>query len=531
MNIIWLLLEESWLNVAIAVITGLISGICNARLIVLTNVVISGDLGQNLVWNFAGLAVIALATGIVSQFLLIDLAQGAVFRLRLRLSQSILSAPLRQLETLGANRLLATLTEDVQAISNSVFVIPFICVDIAVIVGCLAYLSWLSGIVFLAVIVFMGLAIATVQVLISKIYKQLELAREEDDLLYKHFRSITDGIKELKLHSRRRQEFIDLELQVSAKKSRHFRSLAFKTVAIATSGGEVMFFILLAMLLFGLPRITSVSGTLLGAYILTLTYLIKPIQGILERLPNLFSASVAVKKVRTMGLELAKSAELNTKVTEPNFNWQYLKINQISHSYQNDQDSHFVLGTLDLTLKAGELVFIIGGNGSGKSTLAKIITGLYIPEKGNIELDGIAISDENREWYRQHFSAIFSDFYLFNRLLGVENREQEVQKYLRELQLDSKVQVQNRVLSTTSLSSGQRKRLALLTAYLEDRPIYLFDEWASDQDPTFREIFYKQLLPDLKLRGKTILVISHDDRYFQIADRVIKLEYGKIVSS
>ncbi|MGB3138144.1 MAG: hypothetical protein WBG38_15900 [Nodosilinea sp.] len=85
------------------------------------------------------------------------------------------------------------------------------------------------------------------------------------------------------------------------------------------------------------------------------------------------------------------------------------------------------------------------------------------------------------------------------------------------------------MLSTLDLSQGQRKRLALLTAYLEDRPVYLFDEWASDQDPLFREVFYKQILLELKQRGKTVLVISHDDRYFYLADQLVKLEYGQRV--
>jgi putative pyoverdin transport system ATP-binding/permease protein len=533
MNILWLLLQESWLSVAIAIVTGLVSGACSAQLIVLTNTVISANSTENLVWYFAGLAAIALLTGIISQFLLIDLAQSAVYKLRIRLSREILAAPLRQLEELGANRLLASLTEDVQAISNSVFVIPFICIDVAVVIGCLAYLGGLSGIVFLAVLVFVGLAIAFIQVLINKIYKLLTLARLESDTLYKHFRSITEGIKELKLHSSRREEFFTGELEVSAGKLKQIRTKAFQTSAIATVGGELIFFILLGMLLFGLPQVVPVTKPVLGAYILTLTYLVKPLQSILERLPNLFSASVAVQKVKLMGLELARQAEVNSsfnssKAGEKN-SWQKLHLNHITHSYRGE-DNHFTLGELNLTFTAGELVFIIGGNGSGKSTLAKIITGLYIPELGTIEIDGIVITDQNREWYRQHFSVIFADFYLFDRLLGIDNIDLDLQaqKYLTALELGAKVQVSDGKFSTTSLSQGQRKRLALLTAYLEDRPIYLFDEWASDQDPLFRDIFYRQLLPDLKSRGKTVLVISHDDRYFEVADRVIKLDYGKI---
>ena len=159
-----------------------------------------------------------------------------------------------------------------------------------------------------------------------------------------------------------------------------------------------------------------------------------------------------------------------------------------------------------------------------------MITGLYIPEAGEIVLDDIKITDDNREWYRQHFSVIFSDYYLFEKLLGMGKPalDEQAQEYLRQLKIAHKVTIENGKLSTTDLSQGQRKRLALLTAYLENRPIYLFDEWASDQDPMFRDIFYKEILVNLKKRNKTVLVISHDDHYFHLADRIIKLDYGKI---
>jgi putative pyoverdin transport system ATP-binding/permease protein len=194
------------------------------------------------------------------------------------------------------------------------------------------------------------------------------------------------------------------------------------------------------------------------------------------------------------------------------------------------EEMGFLLGPISLTLLPGQITFIVGGNGSGKSTLAKLITGLYPARTGSIYLDGVPITDENREWYRQHFSAIFSDFYLFDSYLGFNHSDldQEVQSYLKQLQLDHKVQVRDGVLSTTNLSQGQRKRLALLTAYLEDRPVYLFDEWASDQDPHFRDLFYRQILVRLKELGKAVIVITHDDRYFNLADNIIKLDYGQV---
>jgi putative ATP-binding cassette transporter len=191
-----------------------------------------------------------------------------------------------------------------------------------------------------------------------------------------------------------------------------------------------------------------------------------------------------------------------------------------------------VLGPIDVTIEPGEMVFVVGGNGSGKTTLAKIIIGLYSPEQGAVRLNGELINEELSEYYRQHFSSVFADFFLFDTLLGAGRikLDKRAHEYLAKLHLDHKVTVKDGVLSTTDLSRGQRKRLALLTAYLEDRPFYIFDEWASDQDPVFKEIFYTQLLPELKSRGKTLIVITHDEKYFDLADRLLKLEYGKLQS-
>ena len=184
---------------------------------------------------------------------------------------------------------------------------------------------------------------------------------------------------------------------------------------------------------------------------------------------------------------------------------------------------------MDLTFEPGRITFIVGGNGSGKSTLAKLITGLYAPASGFLVLNGEKIDHDNVEWFRQNCSAIFTDFHLFDDYLGFDRPgiDDEVRHYLHELQIAHKVTVQDGRLSTVALSQGQRKRLALLTALLEDRQIYLFDEWAADQEPRFREVFYKELLPGLKRRGKTVIVITHDDRYFDCADQLVKLDFGQ----
>ena len=184
-----------------------------------------------------------------------------------------------------------------------------------------------------------------------------------------------------------------------------------------------------------------------------------------------------------------------------------------------------------MTIRTGELVFIIGGNGSGKSTFEKVLTGLYLPQQGEVRLNGEAITPATQDWYRQHFAAVFSDFYLFKKLLGLDPAliESQAEGWLKTLRIQHKVTIRDGEYSTINLSQGQRKRLALVTAMLEDRPFYVFDEWAADQDPQYKEVFYGELLPELRARGKGVIVVTHDDRYFHVGDRVLKLDEGKIL--
>lgn len=535
MKIITLLLRSSWVMVVIAILAGGISGAGSALLIASINTAISRseESTHQLLIGFIGLAIMALVSGTVSQFLLARLSQQAIYRMRLQLSQWILACPLRHLEKLGANRILAVLTDDIEAISNTVLNIPFLCVNAAVVIGCLGYLAWLSWGVFLAVLVVLAVATVTIQIMINQVYTLLRLARDQQDLLFKHFRSITDGIKELKLHTGRRKVFLDEDLHTAAATFRDYQVQAEGIAAVTQNFSDLLFFGILGVLVFGLPQFTTISSPVLSAYALTITYLARPIESMITVLPALSRGSVALKKIEELGLSLASHSEaLNAKsLFSQSFHHQIALINA-THTYYTERDGQFTLGPINLSFRPGELIFIVGGNGSGKSTLAKLITGLYMPEAGEIHCDGQVVTEHDYDSYRQLFSAVFSDFYLFERLLGIQlnQLDEQAQQYLQQLQLEHKVHVDEGMLSTLELSQGQRKRLALLTAYLEDRPIYLFDEWASDQDPFFREVFYKQILLELKHQGKTVLVISHDDRYFHLADQLVKLEYGQQVA-
>ncbi|MBW4668744.1 MAG: cyclic peptide export ABC transporter [Cyanomargarita calcarea GSE-NOS-MK-12-04C] len=534
MNLFIFILRSSWKMVAIAIIAGSLSGGSSAALIAL----ISNQVSQNpnswfisVIWGFAGLALVAATTNFISQAVLIRLSQNAIFQMRMRLASQIMASELNHLEQLGTPRLLATLTDDVQSVTSAVQVLPFLCIDLAIVLGCLTYLCLLYSSVFMLLLAFMVVAFASCLLIFNKGKKLLVVVREEQDLLFKHFRTVTEGIKELKLNYNRREDFINNELQTTANNYRRNNIRSLTLFAITSSWGQFVLFFAIGLVLFALPSLLNVSAQTLAGYILTFTYLMLPMDNLVNNIPQITRASVALQKIETLGLSLSEYTESITTPPAPKYTWQSLEFKGVTHRYRGEQEeSDFILGPINLTIHPGELIFIVGGNGSGKSTLAKLIVGLYIPEDGEILLDKEIIKQENREWYRQYFSAIFADFYLFDRFLGLTNPnlDTQAQAYLKELQLDRKVKIENGKLSTTALSQGQRKRLSLLTAYLEDRPIYLFDEWAADQDPVFKELFYTKLIQELRNKGKTVLVISHDDRYFSLADRIVKLDYGKI---
>ena len=534
MKIIAFFLEHSRKAVIFSVIAGIFSGACNAALLAVINTALKNNHPTTILWAFGGLCLLLPLARFTSELLLTKLGQEAMYTSRMKLCRQVLAAPLRHLERLGPARLLTTLTDDIPNITIAVGVIPILCVNAALVIGCLVYMATLSWLLFVVIMSFMILGIASYQIPIIKVQKIFGNARKDADKLLGHLRALTHGTKELKIHRERRQAFFQEQLETTAGSLMRNNISAFRMYSGAASWGQTLVFIVIGLCLFLLPTIKPINGVTLTGYTLALLYLMTPLQVIMNTLPQLGRANVALRTVKELGFTLAsdKPEEL-TDAVPPAEQWQKLELKSVTHTYNRENESeNFILGPIDLTFESGELVFITGGNGSGKTTLIKLIAGLYVAENGHIYMDNQPVEDRNLEWYRQHFSVVFSDFYLFEHLLGLAgpDLESQTQKYLGELKLSQIVKVENGKLSTTELSQGQRKRLALLTAYLEDRPIYIFDEWAADQDPYFKNVFYMHLLPELKGKGKTVLVISHDDRYYHVADRVIKLEEGQVVS-
>jgi putative ATP-binding cassette transporter len=535
MNLFSFLLRYSWRLVSLAILIGIIAGASSAALMALINARLEGPGSSSgrLLWLMVGLVVIVFISSLGSRIVLNRLSQRAVFDIRMRLCRQVLAIHLRRLEEFGSERILAALTEDITSITGAIVSIPLFFINLTLVLACMVYLGWLSISMLGILSLFFSVSVISIEMLDKKTRHFSMLARHEWDRLLKHFRALMDGSKELKLHRLRREAFFSELLEPSAKSHNRYWLASRDFESACASWNQSLFFGLIILILFCLPFIGNTSAQTLSRYAVTVLFIIGPMSRLVETIPLFSRAAVSLKKIEDLGLSLSTSVtDVNSTAAkaEPSLSWERLDVRGITHTYYWErEDRNFVLGPIDLTFYPGELVFLIGGNGSGKTTFAKLLTGLYIPENGEIRIDGRSIADENRDHYRQYFSAIFSEVCLFERLIGLDqpNLDSRAQKCLADLQLDHKVEVKDGTLSTIQLSAGQRKRLALLVAYLEDRPIYVFDEWAADQDPVFKNLFYQQLLPELKMKGKMVLVISHDDRYYHLADRIIKLESGQ----
>ncbi len=575
MQLVKLLMSISRVRVVLVFVSGLVSGVANTYLLYLISHALSPEAHPSML-RFAVTGLIALLTSVLSQTLLIRLTQDAIYHLRAKFCSEAVALPLEHLERMGIHRLLATLTEDVRSLSQAVTAIPNICVAVVTIVGCLAFLGVVSGPIFAVTVIGTAVGILGMEALSMRVRRLYIDARENEDTLLRSFQSMTAGIKELKLHRDRRRDFMDRQLLGTAGAVRDQNVAAGSRISLAHSYLRLFQLLTMALVLFVLASTLDLPRPVMVTYILVTMYMSVPTQNLMQRIPDLRRGSVALAKIRAMDLSMqTRRDEQHLPCTDrPTATTARLELTDLSYTYEaelasrfpkgpageqdprrnglhphhhgpngkiagrgpgphagvKDGGSGFRLGPLDLMFEPGQISFIIGGNGSGKSTLAKLLTGLYVPESGFVTLNREKVCDDNVEWFRQNCAAVFTDFHLFEDYLGFDRPgiDDEVRHYLTELHLARKVTVCDGRLSTIALSQGQRKRLALLTALLEDRPIYVFDEWAADQEPRFRDVFYTEILTGLARRDKTVIVITHDDRYFHCADQIIKLDFGQI---
>lgn len=531
------LLRPYWPVVFGCGLLGIIGGASVAGLLAVVNrgLYAGESEATTLLLSFAALCFLILIGSIGSDIGSNWVGQRIIASLRKSLAKRILCAPIDQLEQYRAYRLIPVLKHDIDTISDFAFFVSSFVVSLTISVGCLVYLAFLSWPIFLVT----GLAIVIGS--LAQAYARtrgvqgFSAARESEDELQKHYRAIAEGAKELRMNRPRRRRVFAEQLERTVDRISTIQIKSVNLFVTARAFGAALFFVVIGLALALRHLLWPDSPpSVVSGFVLVLLYMRAPIDQMIAVLPALGRAQVAIGRIAELSQQFSTpEPDLLTDSKEekgPTSQFEAIELRGATYSFGSESGKEsFTLGPIDFRVERGETVFIIGENGSGKTTLIKLLLGLYAPQDGEVFWNGKPLGAQDRDEYRQLFTTVFSDYYLFDDLLSAQLVPADAERYLERLEVAHKVSIKDGVFTTTDLSSGQRKRLALMAAWLEGRPVLVFDEWAADQDPAFRKIFYTELLPDLKRMGKTIIAISHDDRYFGAADRLVRLRQGSIV--
>ncbi|WP_109511488.1 cyclic peptide export ABC transporter [Pseudomonas ovata] len=530
------LLKPFWPIVTLCIVLGMAGGLSITILLATINGVLHSDSGmtQGVVLGFAGLCLLALVSSILADIGTNHVGQHIIAKLRKELGEKVLCAPIEQIERYRTHRLIPVLTHDVDTVSDFAFAFAPLAISLTVTLGCLGYLAMLSWPMFLLMVVAIVVGTTVQYIARSHGIKGFFAARDAEDELQKYYNAVAEGAKELRINRPRRQRMFEQRIQGTADTIRDLQIRAINIFVVAKTFGSMLFFVVIGVALAFQAYWPTTDKSVMSGFVLVLLYMKGPLEHLIGTLPIVSRAQIAFRRIAELS-EQFSSPEPHLLLEDTTHKTQAIKsleMRDVQYAFPAvDNSEPFRLGPVNLRIKEGEIVFIVGENGCGKTTLIKLLLGLYAPQEGEILLDNKPVIAKTRDDYRQLFTTVFADYYLFDELVqGGGDVPKDAERYLQRLEIAHKVSIRDGAFSTTDLSTGQRKRLALLSAWLEGRPVLVFDEWAADQDPTFRRIFYTELLPDLKRLGKTIIVISHDDRYFDIADQLVHMSAGKVVS-
>ncbi|MEI6745164.1 MAG: cyclic peptide export ABC transporter [Methylococcaceae bacterium] len=518
------------------IFTALISGLANGYLLIIINNAseMVGKSADSQAQNFFLFLLDLILLTYTKQYALKQAtiaAEDAIYQVRTRITNKLRHTELAYIETAGHAAIYTRITQDTSLISESAIMLINACQQIIVVFMCLLYIAWLSMPGFILTIGILSTAILMYFYNSAYISTKLHEASVKEASFFNGIKSILLGFKEIKIN-RKKNEALFSHIKTISSEVKDIKVSAGLHFVMDLMFAQTSFFILCAGVIFVLPAISAINvGQVVGITIAIL-FLFAPLGIVINAFPMFVRANVAVENIYQLEHEIdaVSKKDMNIETHAPIF--ETIEFEQVNFHYpQQNGSSIFGVSSLNFNINKGEIVFIVGGNGSGKSTMLKLLTGLYYPSSGNIYVNGKPLDTNDYVHFRELYTIIFTDFHLFDHLYGVDNIDySRVDALLKTMALEKKTTFKEDSFSNTDLSTGQKKRLAYIASVLEDKQIFIFDEWAADQDPEFRKYFYEVLLKELKAKGKTVIAVSHDDRYFSVADKVLKMECGRIIN-
>lgn len=517
--------------------TSMASSLSRGMILATVNAAVAGAVAGNPnSWHFAefvGFLALFLATTYYAMSRSKIVVEEMIQRLRLSICDKLLYTGLDLVESHGTGVLYARLIHDVNYISGSALTIVSALQSGVLVFFCIVYIGWLTWIGMVATLLTILGGVAVYYAQDRTATANFREVRAKEAEFFDSLNDLLNGFKEIKIN---RAKHIDIGSWI-----RHisdvYRALSVRTEIMYIRSfltSEIFTFSLIAFLVFVLPVSFKTDTTTVFQFLAAILFMVGPLESLVKSIPAIVRARVSLDNIVELEtvLDAASTAEENRATEVAPMRFGTISLDGVEYRFTAHQsDDSFDLGPIDLKINRGETVFFVGGNGSGKTTLLKVLVGLYRPISGQIRVDGKALDDHDYQSYREMFTAVFGDFHLFQRVFGLKGIDAAfVNDLLKDLQIDTKTHFEDDRFSSINLSTGQRKRLAYAICLMEDRDIFILDEFAAEQDPGFRKYFYETLLPTLKERGKTVIAVTHDDAYFHACDRVVKMDYGRIAA-
>ena len=460
-----------------------------------------------------------------------DAVEQAISTIKNRVSDKLRRSDLRFVEDQGGIEAYGPLTQ-IGVISQGTVILISTGQAVSLLFFVFVYLAILSPANLVAILAILAVCIPLFIGGYAGTRALMQQASTTEEGFFRRFGEVLNGFTEIAADRNLSDALMD-ELESTSAETLQIKAATATRQVRDINFASFMVSLLLFAVVFTVPVVVDESGPRIHELATAVLFLFGSVGELATTVPVLgrFDASVSNLYDLEERLDRAVAVADGLPPVEGLREFKRIELEGVRFRYVDDaKQTTFTVGPIDLTLHGGELLFIVGGNGSGKSTLLKLLTGLYRPDAGQVRLDGHALVDAERPRYRTLFATVFTDFHLFQRLYSLPDLDPaEVERRLAELGLAEKTRYSEQGFSNLKLSTGQKKRIALLSALLKERPIVVLDEMAADQDPTFRRHFYEEMLPALKAQGLTLVCVTHDDHYFHIADRVLTMREGQLV--
>lgn len=510
------------------IVLSIFSGLANGGVIFLIVHSLHSGMKPWLLLLYLGLALFVYITGRkVVETKLTQMALRLIYDIRIKLVDKIFATAFQHFEKIDRGQVYATLNDDTNGIGNAARITVEVITSVITIVFAFLYLSVISGWATLLTLLTIGAVAALYHVTSRQSEVFFEGVRDTRNSYMRLINGLLDGFKELSLHRSKKDAYKRDIHQVTESFRNQMTTAQVKFIDSFLVGESLLIIVLIIIVLVFPVVFPQIAAAKLVSFMMVLLYLIGPITAVLNAIPALLELKVSWRRINRFIEQVPATESPATPLpAKLPVTLESIAVENIGFRYKTDSGD-FAVGPISFEANRGEIFFIAGGNGSGKTTLAKLITGLYAADEGCVRINGRAVAHTQ---LGEYYSAVFGDFYLFEKLYTIDcsTRQTEIQALLQLLELEKKVTVTGDTFSTIQLSTGQKKRLALLRCYLENKPIYLFDEWAADQDVEFRRFFYEELLLQMKKAGKIVIAITHDEQYYDKADKIMFLEYGKV---